>query len=528
MKILFVNPDMPVTCWTMDKEVDLAGYDALFPPLGLLTVAALLPEEWDKKLVDLNIESLEDRDILEADYVFIGGMNVQEVSMREVISRAKKLNKPIVAGGPLLTHEYERFPEIDYLVLNEAEITLPLFLEDLEKGEPKKIYTTSEFADVHETPLPLWHLAKLDRYGANLIQYSRGCPYMCDFCDVTSLFGRRPRTKTAEQIIRELDSIPDIESFGIIFFADDNLIGNKKLVKQELLPELKTWQDNRKTKIMLATQLTITLADDDEMMTQMLEAGFGMVFIGLETPDEDTLALCRKKQNTKRNLIDNVKYLQTSGFEVMAGFILGFDNDDEGVFDRQIEFIQESGIVMCIIGLLNAPPGTELHERMERENRLLDQNWFFEGATNIAPKMDSKVLMDGFNRTVTYLYNGEGFYNRVIKFLSMYEKPAIHKKTKPTNSFRKYVRASILIIYRLGIKNFDRKYFWKALLWSLKNKPRHMPVAAHLYARGFHFREVYSDNAYKGEKLLEEMKLREQRNLSISDTEINQILKEVS
>ncbi|MEP0009052.1 MAG: radical SAM protein, partial [Balneola sp.] len=366
MKILFVNPDMPVTCWTMDKEVDLAGYDALFPPLGLLTVAALLPEEWDKKLVDLNIESLEDSDILEADYVFIGGMNVQEVSMREVISRAKKFDKPIVAGGPLLTHEYERFPEIDHFVLNEAEITLPLFLEDLEKGEPKKIYTTSEFADVHETPLPLWHLAKLDRYGANLIQYSRGCPYMCDFCDVTSLFGRRPRTKTPEQIVRELDSIPDIESFGIIFFADDNLIGNKKLVKQELLPELKTWQDNRKTKIMLATQLTITLADDDEMMTQMLEAGFGMVFIGLETPDEDTLALCRKKQNTKRNLIDNVKYLQTSGFEVMAGFILGFDNDDEGVFDRQIEFIQESGIVMCIIGLLNAPPGTELHERMER------------------------------------------------------------------------------------------------------------------------------------------------------------------
>jgi hypothetical protein len=212
----------------------------------------------------------------------------------------------------------------------------------------------------------------------------------------------------------------------------------------------------------------------------------------------------------------------------MAGFILGFDNDDEGVFDRQIEFIQESGIVMCIIGLLNAPPGTELHERMERENRLLDQNWFFEGATNIVPKMDAKILMDGFNRTVSYLYNGEGFYNRVIKFLSLYEKPAIHKKTKPINSNLRYLRASFLIIYRLGIKNYDRKYFWKALLWCLKNKPRHMPVAAQAYARGFHFREVYNDNIYKGENLLEEMKLREQRNLSISDTEINQILKEVS
>lgn len=527
MKILLVYPEMPVTCWTMDQEIQLGGFKALFPPLGLLTVAALLPENWEKKLVDLNVEPLKDKHIEEADYVLIGGMNVQEVSMREVISRTKKLNKPVIGGGPLLTHEHERFPEIDHFILNEAEITLPLFLEDLEKGTPQKIYTTTEFADVHETPLPLWHLAKMNKYAATLIQYSRGCPYMCDFCDVTSLFGRRPRTKTAEQIVKELDSIPDINSFGMVFFADDNLIGNKKLVKEDLLPELIKWQASREEKVWFTTQLTITLADDEEMMNQMLDAGFGTVFIGLETPDEETLALCRKKQNTKRNLVDNIKYLQTRGFEVMAGFILGFDNDDEGVFDRQIEFIQETAIVMGIIGLLNAPPGTELHERMQKENRLLDQNWFFEGATNIIPKMDTKVLMDGFNRTVNYLYRGEAFHNRVIKFLEMYERPEIHKNSKKV--IPPYIlRATFTALYQLGIKSPDRKYFWKTLGWCLKNKPYLLDYSVQLYTRGLHFRKVYDDNELKADKLLKEMKLREKRNLSITDNEINQILAEVS
>lgn len=527
MKILFVYPEMPETGWTLSRELQLGGFKAPFPPLGLLTVAAMLPEEWEKKLIDLNVEPLKDEHILEADFVFLGGMNVQEISMREVIVKAKKLKKPIVGGGPLLTHEYERFPEFDYLILNEAEITLPLFLEDLEKGTPKRIYKTNEYANVHETPIPLWHLAKLDKYGAGIIQYSRGCPYMCDFCDVTSLFGRRPRTKTSEQIVRELNSIPNLDAFQTLFFADDNLIGNKKQVKEDLLPKLKTWQSQRKKKTWFSTQLTINLSDDDEMIDKLLEAGFGTIFIGLETPDEDTLASCRKKQNTKRNLVDNVRYLQERGFDVIAGFILGFDNDDEGVFDRQIEFIQETGIVVCNIGLLNAPPGTELHERMEREGRLLDQNWFFEGVTNIVPKMDTKLLTDGFNRTTSYIYNGKAFYDRVIKFLEVYDKPEIHKHSKQAHE-RYILRASIIITYLLGIKNRDRKYFWKAVFWCFKNKPHLIDILCQLYIRGLHFREVYENNAHKAEKLLEEIKVREKRNLSISDDEIKQVLNEVA
>jgi radical SAM superfamily enzyme YgiQ (UPF0313 family) len=527
MKILFVYPEMPETGWTLNRELELGGFKSGFPPLGLLTVAAMLPEKWEKKLIDLNVEPLKDEHILEADYVFLGGMNVQELSMREVITRANDLGTPIVGGGPLFTHEYERFPEIDYFVLNEAEITLPPFIEDLEKGELKRVYSTTEFANVHETPLPLWNLAKLDKYGAAIIQYSRGCPYMCDFCDVTSLFGRRPRTKTSEQIVRELESIPDLHKFGLIFFADDNLIGNKKLVKEDLLPRLKIWQEGRKQKAYLATQLTINLADDDEMIDKLQDAGFGGIFIGLETPDEETLASCRKKKNTKRNLVENIHYLQESGFDVMAGFILGFDNDDEGVFDRQIEFIQESGIVVANIGLLNAPPGTELHERMEREGRLLDQNWFFEGVTNIVPKMDTKVLTDGFNRTTSYIYGGEGFYKRITKFLSIHERPRLHQKLNP--AFKPYfIRASLRMIYLLGIKDRDRKYFWKAVFWCAINKPHMLDILGQLYIRGFHFREVYENNAHKAEKLLEEVKVREKRNLSISDDEIEQVLNEVA
>ena len=508
MKILFVQPKMPETCWSMQKEIQLAGYKASFPPLSLLTVAALLPENWDKKLTDINVEVLKDDDILWADYVFLGGMNVQEVSMREIIRQVKKIGTSIVGGGPLLTHEYERFPEIDYLVLNEAEITLPKFLKDLEQGNPERIYQTKEFANVHDTPIPLWYLAKMSKYSSVLIQYSRGCPYMCDFCDVTALFGRRPRTKTAEQIVAELESIPDINSFGLVFFADDNLIGNKRDLKRDLLPELKRWQSTKDEKVWFMTQLTINLADDDEMIQQMLEAGFGTVFIGLETPDEQTLIECKKKQNTKRNTADNIKYLQSSGFEVLAGFILGFDNDDEGIFDRQIEFIQDTGLVNTIVGLLNAPPGTELYDKMKSQDRLLEQNWFFEGATNILTKMDRETLQKGFNRTVTYLYSGKGFYDRTVAFLSRYQMPDIHKKSKFV--LRPYmVRAFLLGIYYLGINNPDRKYFWKLLFWCLSNKPALWDWSIRQFARGRHFRDVYKENIRKAELLLTEMKAHE-------------------
>lgn len=526
MKILFVYPEMPQTCWSAQKEIELAGFKSIFPPLGLLTVAAMLPKEWDKKLIDLNIEPLIDKDILDCDFVFLGGMNVQELSMREVIKKVKNFDKRIVGGGPLLTHEYERFPEIDHLILNEAELTLKPFLEDLEAGKPNRIYQSTEFADVSETPIPLWEIANLKAYASVLIQYSRGCPYMCDFCDVTALFGRKPRTKPAHQIIAELESIPDINSFGLVFFADDNLIGNKKDLKQNLLPELIAWQEKRAEKVWFMTQLTITLADDEEMMDQMLNAGFGTVFIGLETPDEQTLIDCRKKQNTKRNLVENVKYIQQRGFEVWAGFIQGFDNDDEGVFDRQIAFIQETGIVLSIVGLLNAPSGTELYDRMKKENRLLDQNWFFEGATNIIPVMDQQVLLEGFSKTVNSLYSGKMYYERCVQFMKLYDMPEIHKKSKFV--IRAYeLRALFNAAIKIGILDQDRKYYWKFFFWLLFHKPTMWTWTVKLYARGRHFRDTYRNNTQRAQELLAEMK-QSVKEKYISDEELGSVLTEIS
>lgn len=432
-------------------------------------------------------------------------MNVQEVSAREIIKHCVKLNTPIVAGGPMFTHEYERFPDVDHFVLNEAEITLPLFLKDLEEGNPQKVYKTDQYADVHQTPIPMWSLAKMKKYASVLIQYSRGCPWMCDFCDVTVLFGRKPRTKTPEQIIAELESIPDINSFGLVFFADDNLIGNKRDLKTNLLPALGEWQAEREEKVWFMTQVTVNMADDDVLLEQMQKAGFGTVFVGLETPDEETLIACKKKQNTRRSMIDNIKYLQTSGFEVMAGFIVGFDTDEPDIFDRQIEFIQESGIVLSILGLLNAPPGTELHDKMKEQGRLIDQTWYFEGATNLIPKMDSELLFNGFNKVVSHLYGKEGFYERARNFISMYNMPQIFKESKfvlrPV-----MLKALFNALFVLGIKDSHRMEFWKLMFWTVRNKPQYWDWVLKLCARGRHFRLVYEDNVEKSNQILGDIK----------------------
>ena len=231
MNILLIYPKMPSTFWTMDHLVELIGKRASYPPLGLLTVAAMLPKAWNKRLIDLNIgDEITDEALEWADYAFVGAMNVQVRSARQVIERCNAAGLKVVAGGPLFTHEWETFPTVDHFVLNEAEITLPLFLADVANGTSRRLYETKDFANVHETPIPLWELADMDKYAYMIVQYSRGCPYMCDFCDVTALFGRKPRVKTPEQILAELDALGDLNRFGMVLFSDDNLVGVRKLV----------------------------------------------------------------------------------------------------------------------------------------------------------------------------------------------------------------------------------------------------------------------------------------------------------
>ncbi|MGH7973420.1 MAG: B12-binding domain-containing radical SAM protein, partial [Limisphaerales bacterium] len=353
LKILMVYPEVPETFWSLTHALRFFGKRTWSPPLGLMTVAAMLPKEFETRLIDLNVDPDWEKQLPWADYVFVSSMDVQRASARKVIDRAKAAGKKVVAGGPLFTSDPGPFADVDHLVLNEAEITLPEFLADLAKGEAKHCYTTTEFADVSASPAPDYGILDDSGYGAMSIQFSRGCPYQCEFCDVTALFGRRPRSKTSAQILMELDSIYNTGWRGKIYFVDDNIMGNRPYLKKELLPAIIKWKQGKKG-ISFHTQITMNLADDQEMIEQMYEAGFDWIFIGIETPDQGSLAECNKKQNMRRNLVEQIHLLQRNGLQVQAGFIVGFDHDPLDIFQRQYDFIQTSGIVMAMVGLLQA------------------------------------------------------------------------------------------------------------------------------------------------------------------------------
>ncbi len=490
MKILLVYPEHPETFWSFKHALKFISKKSSLPPLGLLTVAALLPSEWEKKLVDMSTAELEDKEIKWADYVFISAMSIQREAAKKVIARCKSLGAKIVAGGPLFTSEYEDFKkEIDHLILNEAEVTLPLFLKDLEAGHPQPIYTSEEWADLEKTPIPLWELVDFNKYATVCIQYSRGCPFNCDFCDVTLLFGHKMRLKTKEQILAELDSLYSRGWRGSVFIVDDNFIGNKGKIKREVLPAIIGWMRERRYPFSFTTQTSINLADDEELLQLMVEAGFGSVFVGIETPNEESLAECHKFQNKNRDLIDCVKRIQKFGLVVNGGFIVGFDSDSPAIFEELIKFIQKSGIVSAMVGLLNAPRGTQLYQRLIKENRLLKEasgdNTDF--SINFIPKMNYKTLIEGYKRVVTTIYSPKYYYER-LQILLKDIKPV----QKPKYQFHfYYLTAFFKSIWQLGIIGEERFYYWKLFYWSLFRRPQFFPLAITYAVYGFHFRNVF-------------------------------------
>ncbi|MBN1991780.1 MAG: B12-binding domain-containing radical SAM protein [Anaerolineae bacterium] len=486
MNILLIYPEFPDTFWSFKHALSFVRKKSSFPPLGLLTVAAMLPPEWNKRLVDVNVTKLTDEDLAWADYVFISGMTVQRESAYQIIARCQAAGVKVVAGGPLFVSEHEQFTGVDHFVLNEAEITLPLFLADLAQGNAKPIYTTPEFPDIRQTPTPLWELVDFKQYASMCIQYSRGCPYNCDFCNVTALFGHRPRTKSAGQIIAELDSLYQLGWRGNIFFVDDNLIGNKKSLKTELLPALIQWQKD-KVGTPFHTEASINLADDEQLMHMMAEAGFNAVFIGIETPDEESLAECGKIQNRNRNLVENVRRIHRAGLQVQGGFIVGFDHDEPSIFQRQIDFIQKSGIVTAMVGLLQAIPGTRLYERLQQEGRLLEElsGDNVDGTTNIIPTMNFDALREGYQHILQHIYAPEHYYQRVKTFLREYKTPKIKTPPQP-----QYFLAFFRSIYRLGIVGQERVQYWSLLGWTLFRRPTLFPLAVTLAIYGHHFRKI--------------------------------------
>jgi radical SAM superfamily enzyme YgiQ (UPF0313 family) len=490
MKVLLVYPQYPDTFWSFRHALKFIFKKATFPPLGLLTVAAMLPEEWEKKLVDMNITTLTDKDIKWADYVFISAMVVQDDSAREVVDRCNKLGTKIVGGGPVFSIGYEEFghADIDHLISNEAEDLLPLFLEDLEKGCAKHSYASEERPDIRKTPVPLWSLINRKKYQSMTIQYSRGCPFNCEFCDIVIMNGHVPRTKDATQIIAELDALYDMGWRASVFFVDDNFIGNKRKLKSEILPAIIKWMEEKKRPFTFFTEASINLADDEELMRLMSKAGFDTVFVGIESPNEESLLECNKLPNKGRDLLAAVKKIQNYGLQVQGGFIVGFDSDPLSIFKSQIEFIQNSGIVMAMVGVLMAPPGTRLYKRLKKENRLLPGGTGdnTDGSTNFIPKMGYEALARGYKHVVDTIYAPKQYYERITTFLREY-KPSDKGKW---NISLLHLIAWIRSMWVLGVQEKGRIHYWKLVFWTLLKKPKTYPLSMTLAVQGFHFRKV--------------------------------------
>ena len=487
MKILMLYPEFPDTFWSFKHALQVIRKKAGTVPLGLLTVAAMLPKDWELRLVDLNVCALTTKDLEWADYAFISAMVVQKSSAHRAIARCKAAGLKVVAGGPLFTAEYEQFPEVDHFVLNEAEVTLAPFLRDLAQGQAQRIYTSTEFPDISQSPVPMWELADRKLYATMAIQYSRGCPFDCEFCNITSLFGHMPRVKTSTQILAELDALYNLGWRESVFFVDDNLIGNKKHLRDDLLPALIEWRKGKKG-MPFNTEISINIADDEPLMNMMTQAGFDTVFIGVETPDDDSLAECNKKQNLHRDLVADIKRIQRAGLQVQGGFIIGFDNDTPSIFQKQVEFIQKSGVVTAMVGLLQAPMGTRLYKRMEQEQRLV--GWStgdnVDGTTNIIPKtMNLDVLQDGYRAVMKTLYAPKNYYARALTFLKEYKVP---KFAIPLSA--EYIRAFFRSVVRLGILGKERVHYWKLILWTLFRRPQLFALAITLAIYGYHFRQV--------------------------------------
>lgn len=494
MNILLVYPLYSESFWSFKHALKFIGKKAAYPPLGLLTVAALLPASWNKKLVDLNVSRLEDKDLIWADYVFISAMAIQRDSVKEVLERCKDLGVRTVAGGPLFTMEYESFPEVDHFVLNEGEVTLPQFLMDLDEGKAKRVYDAREWPDLSNTPIPLWDLINFKHYASMSIQFSRGCPYHCDFCNITSLFGKNPRLKGAGRLIEELDSLFYRGWRGGVFIVDDNFIGNKNVIKKNVLPALINWMNDKKHPFTLVTEASINLADDDNLLEMMRDAGFTNVFVGIETPSEEGLKECNKFQNTNRGLLESVRKIQSFGIQVSAGFIVGFDSDTLTIFDRMISFIEQSGITTAMVGLLNAPQGTKLFKRLKEEKRLIegfsgDNTDFF---MNFIPKMDTHKLKEGYRRIVTTIYSPEQYYNRITNFLKVANPKAKLKSSKLKFYYLKALCKATLI---LGILEKGRKHYWKMVFKTMFRYPKRLPEAITLAVYGFHFRKIFNNKS---------------------------------
>jgi len=483
-RALLVYPEMPPTYWSMKYALPFIHRKATLPPLGLLTIAAMLPEDFELTLVDMNVEPLTDRLLSRADLVFSSSMLIQKDALQRLILRCQEQGVVHVAGGPYPTSSFQQIEGVDHFVLDEAEITLPPFLFDLARGRAERVYSDKAHPELALTPAPRFELLRRSRYASMALQFSRGCPHHCEFCDIVERFGHRSRTKAPDQFLAELERLYDLGERGPLFVVDDNFIGNQREVKA-LLAALAAWQRARDFPFGLYTETTLSLAEDEALMGGMVEAGFNMVFLGLETPDCATLAATGKPQNLRSDMLGAVRCIQSRGLEVSAGFILGFDSDPEDIFDRQIRFIQDAAIPTAMVGLLTALPNTRLARRLEGEGRLLGES---EGDNthdlrlNFLPRMELGKLLAGYKRVLSEVYRPAHYFARCLLLLkTLKPHPAAFRIIKLRES-----RALFRSILVQGFSSYAWSY-WMFLVKGLCAHPRRIADLVTMAVKGHHY-----------------------------------------
>ena len=494
MRVLLLYPLFPKTFWSWDKVLDLIDRKATHPPLGLITVAAILPQTWEFRLVDCNVRPITETDWDWAELVIISGMIVQKSNMRDAIVEAKRRGKPVAVGGPYVTSvpEFAKAAGADYLVLDEGEITLPLFVEALERGETYGTFRANgEKPDVTDTPVPRYDLLDMGAYSDMSLQFSRGCPFQCEFCDIIVLYGRKPRTKTPQQLLAELDAIYELGWRRSVFLVDDNFIGNKRNVKM-LLREMGPWMAAHDYPFRIVTEASVDLAQDQELLDLMIAANFTAVFLGIETPDTESLHLTQKYQNTRTSLVDAVHTINRSGLRVMSGFILGFDNEKPGAAQRIVEFVEATAIPHAFVSMLQALPDTALWHRLAKEGRLLETDQVADGhqgtLTNFVTTSPIEEIAREFVHCFWELYEPERYLGRVYRhFMTL--PPPPHKKKQFQRLEKVELRALMVILWRLGVKRSVRWQFWRQLASMMRHNPRNTAVYLAICAHLEHFLE---------------------------------------
>lgn len=486
MKVLLISPPTPDTFWSFKHVLRFVSKRAAFPPLGLLTVAATLPADWDLKLVDMNVRRLRDADIRWADYVMIGALIVHKKSIAGIAERCHRFGKTVIAGGPLFTTGHSAFSEIDHFVLGEAEELMPQVIEDMRRGTLRCIYEATERPDITRVPAPRWDLIDFRHYVTMSVQFSRGCPYDCEFCDIVVLNGHVPRTKTPAQMIAELDKLRSLGWKDMVFVVDDNFIGNRSKAKA-LLREITGWRDRTGSTMVFMTEASANLADDVELCDLMVRAGFKKVFVGFETPSAESLHECRKLPNYDRDLCETVNILQKAGLEVLGGFIVGFDSDPRDIFKRQFDFIQRSGVVTAMVGLLTAMPETRLYRRLMKEGRLETESSGnnTQATLNFRPKLDRDFLIAGYRELMKRLYEPANYYDRISTFLQHY-RPTGPRLRLAWSDFKAFLKS----LWLLGVCYPGRRAYWRFFATTLLRRPRKINIAMTLTIMGHHFRRI--------------------------------------